>query len=97
MSLLPKDSCDSVNVNDKEVIPDKVSNDNVDLCTSETESIVTCDSDSDDDDEDLVYSSLPSVNLHSGNIPIRKYRSESQKLHDSLSHNPPRSRLRSGK
>ena len=98
MSLLPKDSCDSVNVNDKEVIPDKVSNDNVDLCTSETESILTCDSDSDDDDdEDLVYSSLPSVNLHSGNFPIRKYRSESQKLHDSLSRNPPQSRLRSGK
>ena len=97
MSLLPKDSCDSVNVNEKEAVPENGSNDNGDLCFSETESITTCDSDSDDDDEDLVYSSLPSVNLHSGNIPKRKYKSESNKLHDSLSLNPPQSRLRSGK
>ena len=97
MSLLSKDSGDSVNVNEKEAVPEKVSNDNEDLCFSETESIINCDSDSDDDDEDLVYSSLPSVNLHSGNIPKRKYRSESNKLHDSLSLNPPVSRLRSGK
>ena len=96
MSLLPKDRSDNVSVNDKEVVPDKVLNDNEDSCSSDTVSVLNYDSDSDDDDEDLVYSSLPSVNVHFDNVPRRKYRSESQKLHDSLSVNPPVSRLRSG-
>ena len=108
MSLLQKDNSDN-DMEDDEKISDKVLDDEEDP-KKEAEIIYDSDDDEDlvhsslpcddsDDDEDLVHSSLPSVNRNIGYVPVpqRKYKTESQKLYDSLSVAPPASRLRSGK
>ena len=111
MSLLPKDDSDNVNDSSNKVSDDKEDSDDEDLVHSSlpcddsddddedlVHSSLPCD-DSDDDDEDLVHSYLPCVdrNISSVPVPQRKYKTESQKLQDSLSVAPPASRLRSGK
>ena len=92
MSILPKDSDNNSNsiitndTNTNTVISDN--DNNYDENDSDNISVV-----SDNDIEIFVPSDLV-YDTQFNNIPRRRYRSEAQKLNDSLTSNPPGSRLR---